>query len=297
MRPTIAILGPTASGKSSLGVRLARRFGGIILSADSRQVYRGLNAGTAKITRSQMRGIPHYLIDIASPQRQLTVAQFQRVAQRVIRHLPPSNPIFVVGGSPFYLEAILSPIPFPAVPPNPPLRRRLERKTTPQLFAFVARRDPKRAAAVDPYNRRRLIRAIEIIERVGFVPRRPSTVSPRVLKLGLDLPRTALYRRIDRRLDQRLPAIIREVRRLHRHGLAWARMESLGLEYRWISRIVRGQAAKDDAVQRLRGDIHAFARRQISWWRRDRSIHWIANATRAERLVAEFLRHNKHPRS
>ncbi len=285
----IVILGPTASGKSALGVRLARRFHGVILSADSRQVYRGLDIGTAKITKREMRGVPHYLLDIASPKRTLTVAQFQRQAQAVIRRIPLTTPVFIVGGSPFYLEAILNPRPFPSVKPNIKLRRRLEQLTAAQLFRELRRRDPRRAAAIDPKNKRPLIRALEIIQALGCVPPRPAASPFRVLKLGIRLPRQELYQRIDQRVDQRLPAMLQEVKTLHRQGLAWKRLESFGLEYRWMSRAVRNQLPLPDAIQRLKGDIHAFARRQLTWWRRDRSIRWITKRGRANRLTAGFL--------
>lgn len=288
-RPLIAVLGPTAVGKSSLGVALARRFGGVILSADARQVYRGLDAGTAKISPSEMRGVPHFLLDLASPRRTLTVAQFQRAAQRVLRRIPAHQPVFIVGGSPFYLDAILNPSPFPDVPPNPKLRARLERRTTRQLMAMLCRRDQRRAATIDPHNRHRLIRALEIVAALGRVPARPPPSPTATLKLGLALPRPVLYRRIDRRVDARVPAMVHEMQRLHRSGLSWRRLDELGLEYRWISRAVRGQLPLADAVARLKGDIHAFARRQLTWWRRDPDIRWMTTQSQARRLTRGFL--------
>ncbi|MBI4426525.1 MAG: tRNA (adenosine(37)-N6)-dimethylallyltransferase MiaA [Candidatus Kerfeldbacteria bacterium] len=288
-RRIIIILGPTASGKSALGVKLAKRFHGVVLSADSRQVYRGLDIGTAKITKREMQGVPHYLLDIVSPKRQFTVTQFQRAAQRVLKRIPTTTPVFVVGGSPFYVEAITNPRAFPNVKPNPKLRRQLEQRTAGQLFSQLRRRDPRRAAAIDPKNKRRLIRALEIVQTLGRVPiQTPASTHP-VLKLGLNPARKKLYRSIDRRLMQRMPGILAEVKRLYRQGLSWKRMEQLGLEYRWGSRMARGLVNQTTGIKRLKGHIHAFARRQLTWWRRDRGIRWIPNQRSAERSVKRFL--------
>lgn len=289
MRKLIVVLGPTASGKSALGVQLARQFKGVILSADSRQVYRGMDVGTAKITKRGMRGVPHYLLDIASPKRQFTAAQFQQAAQRVLKKIPSSTPVFVVGGSPFYIEAITNPLPFPGVKPNPKLRRKLERRTAAQLFRQLRWRDPRRAAAIDPHNKRRLIRALEIMRALGRVPPRPATSPFRILKLGLNPPRQKLYQRIDRRVDQRSRGMLAETKQLHRAGLSWPRLDSFGLEYCWASRILQGQISRVDGWQRLKHDSHAFARRQLTWWRRDKKIQWINNQKQAYQLVRRFL--------
>lgn len=288
-RNLIVILGPTASGKSTLGVKLAKQFHGVVLSADSRQVYRGMDIGTAKITKQEMRGVPHYLLDIASPKRRFTVAQFQRAAQRVLKQIPSTTPVFVVGGSPFYIEAITNPLPFPGVKPNRKLRRQLERRTAAQLAAELRRRDPRRAASIDPHNKRRLIRALEIVQALGRVPLRTGQSPYRILKLGLNPPRQKLYQRIDQRVDQRSKGMLAETKQLRRDGLSWPRLYSFGLEYRWMSRAARRQLPMTEAIQRLKGDIHAFARRQLTWWRRDQKIRWIKKQADTTRLVRNFM--------
>lgn len=290
MRNVIVILGPTASGKTSLGIALAKKFGGIVLSADSRQVYRGMNIGTAKVTKQEMDGIPHFLLDIASPKRQFTVAQYQRAALKVINKLPESTPIFVVGGSPFYIEAILDPLPFPEVKPNPALRKRLSKKTAAYLFRLLQKKDPHRANNIDRNNPRRLIRALEIIAALGTVPPRRSTSPYRVLKVGISLPRTRLYRNIDHRVDERMPGMLYETARLHRHGISWKRLDGFGLEYRWMSKILKRLLTRREGVQRLKGDIHAFVRRQLTWWRKDKNIRWISNKKAAVRIASRFLK-------
>lgn len=288
-RPLIVILGPTASGKTSLGIALARRFHGVILSADSRQVYRGLDAGTAKVTKREMQGVPHYLIDLVSPKRVFTVAQFQAAAQAALKNIPLTTPVFIVGGSPFYIDAITNPVPFPSVRPNPSLRKRLSKKTALQLFALLKKRDPARANNIDRHNRVRIIRALEIVDALGRVPPRATNHATNVLKIGLNPARSRLYKRIDDRVDIRVPGIVAEIKRLRRQSLSWKRMDALGLEYRWIGRYVRGDIKKAEAVERLKGDIHAFARRQLTWWRRDHSIHWVASTVQAQKEVQRFL--------
>lgn len=291
--PIIVILGPTASGKSALGVSLARRFNGVIVSADSRQVYRGYDLGSGKVTRREMRGVPHYLLNVASPRRQYTAGDFARDFQRVLRRIPRRKPVFLVGGSPFYIEAALNPERLANVKPNPALRRRRERLTTAALIRELERKDPDRAATIDRSNRRRLIRAIEIARASSTTTLhpRPYTLDPlRVIKLGLSLPRPILYQRIDRRVDERLRrGMVKEIARLHERGVSWQRLESLGLEARFLTQHLRGHLTREAAITRLKGAIHAFARRQLTWWRRDRSMHWIHSAAEAERLIQRFL--------
>lgn len=289
-RNLIVILGPTASGKSALGVKLAKQFHGVILSADSRQVYRGMGIGTAKIAKREMRGVPHFLIDIASPKQIFTVAQFQQAAQRVLSSIPTTTPVFIVGGSPFYLEAIINPRPFPNVKPNPKLRQRWDKKSTAGLLSMLKKRDPRRAAGLDPYNRRRIIRALEIVHSLGRVPARRRALPLSTLKLGISPPRHELYRRIDQRIDQRVHGMLKEIRRLRRSGLSWKRLDSFGLEYRWIARILQRKISRHDGVARLKTDSHAFARRQLTWWQRDQTIRWIQNQRLAEALVRKFLK-------
>lgn len=250
-----------------------------------------MDIGTAKIAKQEMHSVPHFLLDIASPKRTFTVAQFQQAVKHVLKRIPPSTPVFVVGGSPLYIEAILNPLPFPGVKPNIKLRRQLERRTAAQLYAQLRRRDPRRAAAIDPHNKRRLIRALEIVQTLGRVPIRAAASPFRVLKLGISLPRQELYRRIDRRVDLRVKAMLTEVRQLRRAGISWKRLESFGLEYRWMSRAVRKQISRPEAVKRLKGDIHAFTRRQLTWWRKDKAITWIRKISQASDLVQKFLRH------
>lgn len=291
-RSLIVLLGTTASGKSTLGVRLAKRFRGVVISADSRQVYRGLNIGTGKITKREMRSVSHYLLDVASPRSQYSVARYVRDMQRILKKLNPATPVFLVGGSPYYIDAATKPGSFSSVPPNIALRKRLETKTIQHLTKCLTVLDPSRRHTIDLRNKRRLIRAIEIAEATKNDPNTKSVLVPslRVLKLGMTLPRPILYRTIDGRVDRRIrQGMIAEAVRLHRNGLPWKRMEELGLEYRFMSRYLRGALDKAAMIAQLKTAIHHFAKRQMTWYKRDPDIHWIRNAQEAEKCVRSFL--------
>lgn len=285
----IVILGPTASGKSSLGVKLAQRFHGVVISADSRQVYRGMDIGTGKITKREMRGVPHYLLDVASPRTQYSVAKYVRDVTKIIRRMPVTTPIFLVGGSPFYIDALTKPNSFSPVPPNPALRRRLAGWSNARLVARLQKINPARLSKIDTANRRRIIRAIEIASHKGKIMS-PSLPAMRVLKIGIQLPKKTLHRNIDQRVDQRMKrGMVYEVRKLHQRGLSWKKLDAFGLEYRFLSRFLRGQLAKPAAVEQLKSATHDFAKRQMTWWKRDADIHWIRTQSSAAKLVRTFL--------
>lgn len=293
----IVILGPTASGKSALGVTLAKKFGGVVISADSRQVYRGLDIGTAKITRREMRGVPHYLLDVASPRSQYSVARYVRDVQRFLKTIAERTPIFLVGGSPFYIDAVTRPGSHSSVPPNPKRRKGLEKKSNNQLRSMLKRLNPDRAKNIDWHNKRKVIRAIEVA--LFRPPPRPELAEGRrgtgvveplnILKLGLNPPRQKLFRVIDHRIDQRWNRMLDEVRKLHSHGLSWTRLDGFGLEYRYVSRYVRGKMNKDEAVHQLKTASHDFVRRQMTWWKRDKDIHWVGNQNQAIHLARAWL--------
>ena len=295
MHNLIVILGPTASGKSALGVRLAKKYHGIIISADSRQGYHGMDICTGKITRSEMRGVPHFLLSVASPRSQYSVARYVQGATRVINKTSPSTPIFLVGGSPFYIDALTKPNAFSPVPPNHKLRRRLAAKSTYRLINQLTRLNPSRAKTIDPANRRRLIRAIEIATgQPPPVPGRGEGVGAllpfQTLKIGIRLDKNQLRRNIDRRVDVRMNrGMVAEVKRLHQQGLSWKKLNAFGLEFRFLSHYLRGQLTKPEAVQQLKSASRDFAKRQMTWWKRDQDIHWITKQAQASKLARDFL--------
>ncbi|HVB73942.1 MAG TPA: tRNA (adenosine(37)-N6)-dimethylallyltransferase MiaA [Ktedonobacteraceae bacterium] len=277
----IVVLGPTASGKSALGIELARRLHGEIVSADSRQVYRGLDIGTAKATPREQAIVPHHLLDVADPREVYTVSHFQEQAIAAINAILArgAQPL-LVGGSPHYIQAVVDHLQIPHIPPQPELRAQLEARPLAQLLSQLEELDPQSAASIDRNNPRRVIRALEVCLVSGkpFSQQR-GVAEPlyRSLLLGIAWPRDVLYARIDTRVDERVQqGMVQEVRDLLEQGISHERLDDLGLEYRYISRLLRGEFASEaEMVQRLKYAIHDFTRRQLSWFRRDKRIVWL----------------------
>lgn len=299
----VCVVGQTATGKSDLAVLLARKFSGEVVSCDSRQVYRGLDLGTGKVpgrwqTSSNRRtfiygGIPHHCIDYVSPRRPYSAATFQAKAARAMAGILGRGKLPILcGGTGHWAEAVALGQHLPEVPPQPALRASLERKTTERLFAELKQRDPQRAKAIDPCNRRRLIRALEIVLVSGKpVPARKDSQPYRVLWLAPKFPKTVLDRRIARRLDQRLRVgLVKEVRRLHERGLSYRRLDELGLEYRFIGRYLRGLSTREEMRAELLSAIRQYAKRQRTWFQRNGNIRWVPGFPEARRLTARFLR-------
>lgn len=343
----IVVSGPTASGKSDIAIALARRFNGEIISADSRQVYRGMDIGTGKVVSDTTfpssklqilnsklfysEGIRHHLIDVASPKSQYSVARFKRDAQRAIRDIVRRGKLPIIcGGTGFWIDALVYDLQLPDVKPNAKLRAHLRKLTPTQLYPRLKRLDPTRAATIDRYNPVRLVRALEIIAATGRpVPAQVQSEKFKVksgwdiLYLGISIPKEKLARRIEKRLDARLRAgMVAEVRRLHEgarlvgprggsNGVSWKRLEAFGLEYRWVARYLqmkndklKMKNRKSDSLHSsfgithlslsamrsaLLSDIIAYAKRQLTWWRKNPNIQWIENTSRANRLAIEFL--------
>ena len=293
----VVLLGPTASGKSGLGITLARRFNAEIISADSRQVYRGLDIGTAKVTPAEQALVPHHVLDVADPRAVYTVAQFQRDAIDSINSiLKRGHQPFLVGGSPHYIQAIVDNLDIPHIEPQPELRTQLEKRPLPELLAQLEELDPQSAATIDRNNPRRVIRALEVCLISGkpfSQQRKMAELLYQSLLLGLEWPREVLYHRIDARVDERMQqGMVQEVQKLLDAGISHERLEALGLEYRYITRLLRGEFKNDDEmVQRLKYAIHDFTRRQLTWFRKDKRIVWVNGGDwkQAEEVVRVFL--------
>jgi tRNA dimethylallyltransferase len=291
----IAIVGPTSSGKTALSIALAKKYNAAVISADSRQVYRSMDIGTGKVTKREMRGIPHYLLGVASPKRTFTAAEYRTKARRAIASIVRAGKLPIVcGGTGFYLDTLFSDASLPNVRPNISLRKKLNAMGTKNLFAMLVKKDARRAATIDRNNRRRLIRALEIIAATGKpIPARfpAPEKSGRVLFIGLRPDAKKLSRNIHDRLIARLRhGMIAEVRRLHeKGGVSWKRLDDLGLEYRYVSRYIRGMLTKQEMIVRLEMEIRHYAKRQMTWFRRNPAIHWIRNEKNAERFVEKFL--------
>jgi len=284
----LVILGPTATGKTELAVGLARGIGGEIISADSRQVYRGMDLGTGKDLTEYSRGganVPCHLIDILDPTEECSVYTYQKLFYRCFQEIMGRGKIpLLVGGSGLYLDAVIRGYRLPAVPENRALREELEGEGMRSLHRRFLSLCPEVHNTTDLRERKRLIRAIEIAE---FTAHHSGDDGPRIpifpLVLGIRCEREALRRRITDRLEARLSAgMIDEVRALQEKGLGWERIDSFGLEYRYIGLYLRGQMTREEMIRILNTRIHQFAKRQETWFRRmERNgvrIHWIENA-------------------
>lgn len=256
----LIIVGPTASGKSSLAVRLAKKFGGEIISADSRQVYKGLDIGTGKITKKEMWGVPHHLLDVASPKKQFSAAEYKFLAQKKLDEI---NFPIIVGGTGFYIDALAGKISLPDVQPNQALRRKLNNLSPEKLFEILKKKDARRTKTIDPHNKVRLIRALEIIEALGKVP----NVKHRVFNkkfVYVGLKPEDLEKRIKTRVEKMFKdGLLDEVRKLKRTGVSNKRLKELGFEY-W-------NPTEESVIRETR----KYAKRQMTWFRRNKKIKWF----------------------
>lgn len=292
----IAVVGPTSSGKSDLAVKLARRFNGEVVSADSRQVYKGLDIGSGKITQCEMRGIPHYLLDIASPKSTFTVSKYKALAAKAINKIIKKGKVPIIcGGTGFYIDSLLYNWPIPEVKADSKLRASLRQQSTEKLFKTVQKLDPERAKNIDKHNKLRLVRALEIIKTTGkpvphFQPFDLKTSSYDALKIGLYSKNELLKKKIKTRLLKRMKTgMVREVKNLKSSGINSKKLESLGLEYRYVNRYLEGQINKNQMMKELTNEINHYAKRQMTWFKRDKNTIWISAPGKAFLKVQDFL--------
>lgn len=281
--PLIAIVGATATGKSAFAVSLAKALKkqGIpaeIISADSRQVYKGLDVGTGKITKKEMRDIPHHMLDIVSPTRTYTVSRFKKDTDTIIKKLRKQHILpILVGGTGFYIDSVLYEQTFPEVPPNQLLRKYLEKKSITELLVELKKLDTERYDTIDKANSVRIIRAIEIATALGAVPKSVQP-TPRYDShiYGITVPDIVLKEKISTRLIVRIKrGMIKEATKLHASGLSWKRMSELGLEYRALADYLTKKITKEDLITRLDREIWQYAKRQKTWFKRNKDIRWI----------------------
>jgi len=281
--PVVAVVGPTAAGKSDLAVDLAQHLGGEVVNGDSMQIYRGMDIGTAKLTASQRRGVPHHLLDVLDVTEPATVAQFQRWARAAIDDCRGRGrtPV-LVGGSALYIRAVLDRFDFPGTEPD--LRARLEdelaERGAQRMHAELAEVDPGAAAQILPSNGRRIVRALEVVRLTGrpFAATLPERTYfyDRVCQVGVDVPRPMLDERIALRVEQMWAAgLVEEVRRLEAAGLRAGRTASRALGYAQVLRHLAGEIDEDEARERTVSATRRFARRQDAWFRKDQRIGWL----------------------
>ena len=302
----IVVVGPTASGKSELAVFLAKKLHGEIISADSRQIYRGLSIGSGKVPGRWKRGlfiykgVPHHMVDRADPRRVFTANDFQTEAKIALRAIRARNNVpIIAGGTGFYINALVYGLTLPHVPPNWPLRKQLEKKTPARLFTMLRKVDPRRAKTIDRRNPHRLIRALEIVRATG---RRIANITRKhpydTLMIGIMAPQKSLEKKIAHRLHTRMKSgMIREVRRLRARGISHARLRALGLEYGFCSRYLEGAISKKELQKTLQRAIVNYAKRQMTWFAKNPEIVWVSAGTagtaRAVRLSHAFLTEKK----
>jgi len=317
----LVILGPTASGKSDLAVKLAKKFNGEIISADSRQVYKGLDIGSGKVPRDRItnsklltadysyKDVPHHLLDVASPKRVFTASQYQKLGQKAIKDILKRDKLPIIcGGTGLYIDSLIYDLKFPEVPPQKELRKKLEKESAKTLFKKLEKLDPGRAKTIDRFNKRRLIRALEIvlttkkpIPELGVMTYH-NTPPYDVLKIGIKKEPEELKKLIHKRLVKRLAqGMIKEVESLRKNGLSWKRLDDLGLEYRYISRFLRGLISKKEMSELIEKESWRYAKRQMTWFKRDpaqiasrfngtsENIIWIVKEKEAENSIKKFL--------
>lgn len=306
----IVILGPTSGGKTSLAVKLAHKYNGEIVSADSRQVYKGMDIGTGKDLseykiKSKVVSIPYHLIDIVSPKNNYSLARYQKEAFKAIDDILSRGGVpIIAGGSGLYLQAVVDNYNLSSAKPNRELREKLEKLSVDKLFLELKKINKKFAKKLnesEKKNKRRLIRYIEILKQVRLKEAKLPMGSLasggyEYLLIGLTWPRKELCERIYKRLIDRIEreGMIEEVKRLHKEGVSWERLESFGLEYKFVSKFLKGDLEREEMIEKLNIAIRQFAKRQMTWFRRwekqGKKIYWEKDEKKLAKLVENFLK-------
>ncbi|MFA7171447.1 MAG: tRNA (adenosine(37)-N6)-dimethylallyltransferase MiaA [Candidatus Paceibacterota bacterium] len=306
LKPLIVILGPTASGKTGLALELAKRFDGELLSADSRQIYKEMDIATNKLdnatTTEKTAGgkklyfidsIPLHLLDLINPDESFSLADYKKVALEKIEEIYSKGKLpILVGGTGLYLSAIVDNLNIPQAPPDENLRTALEEKNAEELFGALAKIDPPSAESIGPQNKRKLIRALEVYKITG----QPFSSQQKkgkplfdILQLGIKIERKELHSRIDQRVDQMIETgLVRETQNLReKYAIELPAMSGIG--YKEIGAYLNGEMSLEEATQQIKWHTHQYARRQITWFNRDKSINWIEDYAEAEKLAKDFI--------
>jgi len=299
MSQLVAIVGPTAVGKSALALSLAQSFDGEIVSADSRQVYRYMDIGTAKPSPEERALVRHHLIDVVDPDEDFSLALYQKMAYQAIEDIQQRGKLpILVGGSGLYVWAVLGGFKIPQVPPDAKLRRNLEEKAAREgymaLYDELKHIDSDAAQRIDPRNVRRVIRALEVFHTTGLPLSKLQRFSPlfRTLVVGLTMERRELYRRIDSRVDRMMErGLVQEVKGLLERGYSLDLPSMSGLGYKQIGQYLKGEIDLATAVQRIKYETHRFARHQYAWFRpNDERIHWFDVTNGVEESIQSLIR-------
>lgn len=293
MKKLIIILGPTASGKSNLAIKLAKEFNGEIVSADSRQIYKEMDIGTAKITKKEMDGIPHYLIDIINPDKEFTLAQYKKLAVKTIKDIQKRNKLpFLVGGTGLYIQTIVDNLQIPEVRPDNKLRDKLERQTNQKLYDQLKKLDPQSLKVININNKRRMVRALEVClltKKPFSQQRKKGKLLFNTLQIGIKPNKKTLERKINQRADKMIQAgLIEEVKNLiKKYGHKPYSMSGIG--YKEIISYLEKKISLDKAKELTKIHTRQYARRQMSWFRRDKKIKWIKTYLEAKKIIKQLL--------
>ncbi len=300
----IAVLGPTAGGKTTWSLELAKKYDGEIVNCDSRQIYKWMNVGTAKEPGKWkstggrrayvIDGVPHYLIDFLSPDQDFSVAEYQRRAIRRIKEIQRRGKLpIMVGGTGLYIKAVVDNMRIPQVKANQNLRDSLETKDNEELWHLLGRMDPGALKVVDPQNKRRIIRALEVCILTGKPFSQQRGMGEPIfeaLQIGIRVPREELHHRINQRVTHMIErGLIDEVKELRKMGFEWGAPGMSGIGYKEIGNYIRGEMDLHEASTLLRRNTRRYSRRQETWFKRDHRIKWVEDREGAHKLVKDFL--------
>ena len=293
MNKLIVVLGPTATGKSGLAVKLAKKFNGEIISADSRQVYKSMDIGTGKIMKEEMESVPHYLLDIVYPDKKFSVAIYKKLAIKTIKDIQKKGKIpFLVGGTGLYISAIINNFEFPAIAPDENLRNKLEKKSTEELFKIYKRLDYEGSKLIDKKNKRRLVRAIEVSKKTNrpyWDQRKKEKPLFNSLEIGIKISKEELKKKIKKRIENMFRMGLKEeVKKLFdKYGFNHSPLQTIGYQ-EWIP-YFKKEINEEDVKRLIQVHTIQFMNRQITWFRKDKRIHWIEKQKEAEDLIKKFL--------
>ncbi|MEK7169561.1 MAG: tRNA (adenosine(37)-N6)-dimethylallyltransferase MiaA [Patescibacteria group bacterium] len=292
-RKIIIIAGPTASGKSALGITLAKKFGGEIISADSRQIYKGLEIGSGAVNKKEAGGIPHYLINVTNPKKTFAVSEYKRLARKKMETIWKKKKLpILVGGTGLYIRAAVDGLVIPDVKPNPKLRRKLEKKSVSELSLILKKKDVRRWREIDQKNPRRLVRAIEIAMALGKVPAiKINPLAAEVLFLGIRKEGKMLESAVRKRVAKMVrEGLVAETKKLAKAGVPERKIREFGFEYSNILAFIGGEiASKPELIDKIAKSTRDYAKRQMTWFKKDGRIIWVKNRKAALDSVRKFL--------
>lgn len=307
LKSLIVILGPTASGKTELALKLAKKFDGELVNADSRQVYKEMDIATnkvsgAKVEKKDIGGetvyltddVPTHLLDLVSPDENFSLADYKEAALRRIDEIRSRGKLpILVGGTGLYISTIVDNLDIPKAPPDEKMRIELEKKDTAELFDELKKIDPASAASIGPSNKRKIIRALEVCRTTGLpfsTQQKKGEPLFSILQIGIEIDRKKLYEKIDKRVDEMVRAgLVEETERLIKKYSAELPAMS-GIGYKEIGSYLRKEIPLEEAVQRIKFHTHQYARRQMTWFKRDEKIHWVRDSREAEKIVGKFIK-------